>query len=256
MCGTCGCSEPVRLADASAHHDHGATGHDHAHPPATSRMVVLERDVLAKNDSVAERNRAGFHEHGLLVTNLMSSPGSGKTTLLERTLRVLANDCPIAVVEGDQETVIDSDRLRATGCAVVQINTGAGCHLDAEMLAGGIESLQPADGSVVFVENVGNLVCPAMFDLGETKRIVIASVTEGEDKPLKYPHMFRSSDLVLLNKTDLLPHLRFDVEQFVRNVHKVNPEAEVLRVSAVSGEGLHTWCDWIRAEIRPAGMPL
>jgi hydrogenase nickel incorporation protein HypB len=232
-------------------HDHGI-GHDHGHGHAVpDRTVLLEQRVLAHNDELAERNRAWFAEHGILAVNLMSSPGSGKTTLLERTIRELGDERAVAVVEGDQETVFDAERIRATGCRVVQINTGAGCHLDADMLASALRGLDPADGSVVFVENVGNLVCPALFDLGEGSRVVIMSVTEGADKPLKYPHMFRTADVVLLNKTDLLPYVDFDVDAFLTDVRRVRPDTQVIPLSATTGEGTHRWHNWLRTQLDP-----
>jgi hydrogenase nickel incorporation protein HypB len=232
MCGTCGCEEAGESS-------------------AGTRTVTLEQEVLAKNDALAEHNRIWLRKRGIAAINLMSSPGAGKTSLLERTLREF-RDAPAAVIEGDQETAFDADRLRACGSPVVQLNTGQGCHLDAAMLAEGLRTLQPSGGSVVFVENVGNLVCPALFDLGENARVVIASVTEGEDKPLKYPHMFRASDLVLLNKVDLLPHLAFDVESFRANARRTNPGIEILPVSAWRGEGLDEWHAWLRDRI-PVG---
>ena len=176
----------------------------------------------------------------------MSSPGSGKTTLLERTIRDLAHGLPMAVIEGDQETVFDADRIKATGCRVIQINTGAGCHLDADMLAKALRALDPANRSTVFIENVGNLVCPALFDLGERSRVVIMSVTEGADKPLKYPHMFRTADVVLLNKMDLLSYVDFDLDVFSTALEQVNQRALVLRISTTGGEGLDGWYDWLR----------
>ena len=228
MCGTCGCA-----AEA---------GHGHGH----ARTVPLEVDVLAKNDGLAAANREEFARRGIVVLNLMSSPGSGKTTLLERTVRSLGAELPMAVLEGDQETVLDADRISAAGAHVVQINTGAGCHLDAGMVARALPSLAPADGSVVFVENVGNLVCPALFDLGERARVVIMSVTEGADKPLKYPHMFRTADLVLINKVDLLPYVDFDVAACVAAARRARPGVAVLEVAATSGDGLDAWYAWVR----------
>jgi hydrogenase nickel incorporation protein HypB len=211
-----------------------------------TRTVALEQDVLAKNDLLAERNRGWLRGRDILAVNVMSSPGAGKTTLLERTVRELGGELPISVVEGDQETLLDAERIKATGAPVVQINTGSGCHLDAEMLERGLATLAPPMGSVLFIENVGNLVCPALFDLGEEHRAVIMSVTEGPDKPLKYPHMFASSDLVVLNKIDLLPYLDFDLDAFLRDARKVNPDVRVLQVSATTGEGLDGWYRWLR----------
>jgi hydrogenase nickel incorporation protein HypB len=235
MCATCGCSDtPV--------HEHG---HGHHH----SRVLTLEQDVLAKNDLLAARNRDWFAAHGIVALNLMSSPGAGKTTLLERTIHDVGGELGISVVEGDQETLLDAERIRAAGCAAVQINTGSGCHLDAEMLARGLRELRPPDGSVVLVENVGNLVCPALFDLGEQAKVVIMSVTEGADKPLKYPQMFRSGSLLLLNKIDLLPHVDFDLARCTSLATQVNPHLEVLTVSATRGDGIDAWYDWLRARL-------
>ena len=228
MCGTCGCA-----AEA---------GHGHGH----GRTVPLEVDLLAKNDGLAAANREEFAQRGIVVLNLMSSPGSGKTTLLERTVRALGAHLPVSVLEGDQETALDADRIGAAGARVVQINTGAGCHLDAGLVARAMPALAPADGSVVFVENVGNLVCPALFDLGERARVVIMSVTEGADKPLKYPHMFRTADLVLLNKVDLLPYVDFDVAACVSAARRARPGVAVLEVSATRGDGLDAWYAWVR----------
>jgi hydrogenase nickel incorporation protein HypB len=181
----------------------------------------------------------------------MSSPGAGKTTLLTRTILDLAGELPVSVIEGDQETLLDTERIAETGCRVVQINTGSGCHLDAEMVERGLRALAPRNDSVLFIENVGNLVCPALFDLGETAKVVITSTTEGEDKPLKYPQMFAAADLVLLNKVDLLPYLDFDVDRCLAGIRRVNPGAEVLRLSATQGEGLQGWYDWLRSRVGP-----
>ncbi|HJQ46686.1 MAG TPA: hydrogenase nickel incorporation protein HypB [Amycolatopsis sp.] len=205
--------------------------------------MTLEQDVLAKNDHLAGHNREWLAAHDVFTVNVMSSPGAGKTTLLERTIGEF--DGPVAVVEGDQETLLDAERIKAAGAPVIQINTGAGCHLDANMLAGALETLRPQRGSVLFVENVGNLVCPALFDLGENVRAVIMSVTEGADKPRKYPHMFASSDLVLLNKIDLLPYVDFDVAAFLRDARTVNPRVQVLQVSATRGDGVDAWYRWL-----------
>ncbi|MCU1281163.1 MAG: Hydrogenase isoenzymes nickel incorporation protein HypB [bacterium] len=201
--------------------------------------------MLAHNQHLADHNRHWLRARGVTAINLMSSPGAGKTTLLERTLAELAGELPLAVVEGDQETQADADRIRAAGGRAVQINTGTGCHLDAAMVARAVAELDPQRG-VLFIENVGNLVCPALFDLGESARVVIASVTEGEDKPLKYPHMFRAAELVVLNKIDLLPHVDFSVERFAAHLRTVNPRARLLPLSARNGEGLAAWIDFVR----------
>ena len=243
MCTTCGCSDSatVRIGPpGDPHADH------HDHGDQHGRVLTLEQDLLAKNDLLATRNRDWLHERDILAVNLMSSPGSGKTTLLERTAREARGMFPIAVVEGDQETQLDADRILATGVSAVQINTGTGCHLDADMLRRAVTTLAPGPGTVLFVENVGNLVCPALFDLGEDYRVVIMSVTEGPDKPRKYPHMFATADLVLLNKIDLLPYLAFDAASFLRDARAVNPHMRVLQVSATTGAGLQNWYDWLR----------
>jgi hydrogenase nickel incorporation protein HypB len=221
MCGSCGCSDDTGV----------------------NRLVVLEQKVLARNDHLAEHNRAWLAERDVVAVNLMSSPGSGKTTLLERTIRELGG--AVSVVEGDQETEFDADRIRATGAPVVQVNTGAGCHLDADMVARALGKLDPPRGSLVFVENVGNLVCPALFDLGERCRVVVMSVTEGADKPLKYPHMFTTADVVILNKMDLLPYVDFDSARFTNSLNQLNEEAEVIRVSATRGDGIQAWYGWL-----------
>ena len=216
-------------------------------------MVELETRILAKNDALAAKNRAWFAGREILALNLVSSPGAGKTTLLERTIRDLKDELKLYVVEGDQATANDGERIRAAGAAAVQVNTGAGCHLEADMVARGLAELKPPSGSVVMIENVGNLVCPAMFDLGERAKVVILSVTEGEDKPLKYPHMFRAAEIMILNKTDLLPHVDFSVPQAIANAREVNPGIMVLQVSARSGEGMAEWYGWLRHEIGKAG---
>jgi hydrogenase nickel incorporation protein HypB len=235
--------------------------HDHAHPqPAerheaaaeSSRTIAIEQAVLAKNDELAARNRAWLADRRITSVNLMSSPGSGKTTLLERTIGELTCRRDVSVIEGDQETTLDADRIRATGCPVVQINTGAGCHLDADMLARGLHQLAPREGSLLFVENVGNLVCPALFDLGEHARAVVISVTEGDDKPLKYPHMFAAADVVVVNKVDLLDYVDFDVERCAANARLVKPQLQVFPVSATKGDGLDAWYEWLMTA--PAGM--
>jgi hydrogenase nickel incorporation protein HypB len=235
MCGTCGCAE---------------NGSD-------SRTIILQQKILAKNDELAERNRMFLADRNATMLNLMSSPGAGKTTLLESMAGVFSEFPQVSVIEGDQETALDADRIKAVGCAVVQINTGAGCHLDAEMVAAALNELDPQPGSIVIVENVGNLVCPALFDLGESARIVLASVTEGGDKPLKYPHMFRQADLVLVTKIDLLPYVDFDLERYASDLRRLSPRAELLTVSARTGEGITAWCDWLRVagRARPLSQP-
>ena len=258
MCATCGCSGDTILVYPDHEHEHGHAhehghehehGHGHGHQEPQTRTVTLEQAVLARNDALAERNREWFAQHGILAVNLMSSPGAGKTTLLERTIRELGAELQVSVVEGDQETVLDADRIRATGAPAVQINTGSGCHLDAQMLAGGLQTLDPPDSSVVLIENVGNLVCPALFDLGEQARVVITSVTEGAEKPRKYPQMFRAADLVLLNKIDLLPYVDFDVAAFLEGARRANPGVEVLQLSATTGDGIGDWYGWLRARL-------
>jgi len=250
MCATCGCSGGSAHDHDHDHghdghdHDHGhghGHGHDHDHHDAVRRTIRFEQDLLAKNRQIAEANRRELGRRGVAAFNLMSSPGAGKTTLLERSLRRMTR---VAVIEGDQETQADADRIRAAGGRAVQINTGTGCHLDATMVARALAELDP-QGGVVFIENVGNLVCPALFDLGELARVVIASVTEGEDKPLKYPHMFRAAELVLLNKVDLLPHVEFSVEAFAANARKVHPRVRILPLSAKSGEGFDAWLGYV-----------
>lgn len=233
-------------------HDHG---HDHPHthdlqvPGRDSQTIALEAAVLGKNQALAERNRGWLAGRGVLALNLMSSPGAGKTTLLERCIRDLHGQVSISVVEGDQATANDAQRIRATGAAAVQVNTGTGCHLEADMFERALKLLQPAAGSLVVVENVGNLVCPALFDLGENARVVIFSVTEGEDKPLKYPHMFSTADVLLLSKIDLLPHLRVNLQLMLDNALAVNPSLKIFPVSAYTGEGLDAWYGWLRDEL-------
>jgi hydrogenase nickel incorporation protein HypB len=264
MCSTCGCGDDTgtrvtTLFTASpegsrAAHDHD---HDHAHPhrhepasPGSTETLVLERDILAKNDLLASYNRDWLTSQGITALNVMSSPGSGKTTLLARTITEMsgaAGGRSFAVVEGDQETLLDAERIRATGAPVVQINTGAGCHLDADMFRRGLAALAPQPGSVLFVENVGNLVCPALFDLGESARVVVISVTEGADKPLKYPQMFAGADLVLINKADLLPYVDFDVEACIDFARRVRPGVDCLLLSATTGAGIQAWYEWVAA---------
>jgi hydrogenase nickel incorporation protein HypB len=260
MCSTCGCGQAdVRLTtlgrDAAGEphghdHDHSHNhSHDHSHvhlaPDAElhTHTVDLEIAVLAKNDALAASNRTWLAGRGVTALNLMSSPGSGKTTLLERT--IVGVERSITVIEGDQETVYDAERIRCAGARAVQVNTGAGCHLDAMMVSRALHELDPEPDSLVFIENVGNLVCPALFDLGEAAKVVVISVTEGDDKPLKYPHMFAAADLVLVNKTDLLPYVDFDVERLTRDARSLNPGLEVLPVSARTGHNFDAWLGWL-----------
>jgi hydrogenase nickel incorporation protein HypB len=257
VCATCGCSGPgVRVIDPAERpglshvHSHGHRHHDHDHRAEDrGHTIALEQRVLAKNDELAEDNRRWLAGRGILAINLMSSPGAGKTTLLERTIADLTDTLPVSVLEGDQETLLDADRITATGCRVVQINTGSGCHLDAAMVERGLRALDPPDASLLFIENVGNLVCPALFDLGEAAKIVITSVTEGEDKPVKYPRMFAAADLVLLNKIDLLPYLVFDTARWRAAIQRINPRAKVLEMSASRGDGLAAWYAWLREHL-------
>lgn len=280
MCGICGCGQPdgtIRIKKVSAMapllhahgHDHAHDGHDHAHHhheheqghhhhhhaphrhegnhfrPGTT-VLQIEQDILGKNNLLAERNRGYFEAKKILALNLVSSPGSGKTALLERTLADLKDERTCAVIEGDQQTSNDAERIAVTGAEVVQINTGKGCHLEADMVHRALKELNPAEGSILFIENVGNLVCPAMFDLGEKARVVIVSVTEGEDKPLKYPDMFHSSQLCIINKMDLLPYVCFDVEKFKEYARRVSHITEFIELSATTGQGMEQWYDWLR----------
>lgn len=238
---------PSRSAEGDLHYGHGEAG---THAPGISqrKMLDVEIDVLEKNNRLAARNRARFAAKGQLVLNLVSSPGSGKTTLLTETLLRLKAKTACAVIEGDQQTVNDAARIRATGTPAIQVNTGKGCHLDAQMIAEAAPRLELADSGILFIENVGNLVCPAGFDLGERHKVAVLSVTEGEDKPLKYPHMFAAASLMLLNKIDLLPYLNFDVEQCLTCAREVNPDIEIILLSATSGEGMEQWLNWLEAQ--------
>lgn len=235
-------------------HLHFGAGPAHAHVPglSQSQMLKVEQDILGKNDALAALNRRMLAARGIFALNLVSSPGSGKTTLLVRTIGELAERVDVAVIEGDQQTEFDAERIRETGVPALQINTGKGCHLDADMVARGLHKLAPADGSLLLIENVGNLVCPAAFDLGEAHKVAILSVTEGEDKPLKYPDMFAAADLMLLNKIDLLPHLNFDVERAIAYARRVNPKLIVMQVSAQTGEGFAEWLAWIEQGLQRA----
>lgn len=232
------------------HHIHNHSGsdhsHDHEHTGTTRTIVSVETDILHANNLMAERNRGIFEAKKLSVINLMSSPGSGKTTLLERTINDLKDKLKFYVIEGDQQTMNDADRIKTTGVSVVQINTGNGCHLDAEMINRAVKRLDPENGSVLLIENVGNLVCPSLFDLGEAGRVVIMSVTEGEDKPVKYPNMFRLASLCILNKTDLLPYLDYDMEKALEYGKQINPLLQFIQLSAKTGEGMEEWYEWIK----------
>jgi hydrogenase nickel incorporation protein HypB len=229
--------------------DGAGPAHSHAPGLARTRMVQVERAILAQNDAQAARNRRFLAEHGICALNLVSSPGAGKTTLLVETIKALRaapqDAVQVAVIEGDQQTSNDADRIRATGVHAVQINTGKGCHLDASQIERAIAHLAPADDSVLFIENVGNLVCPAAFDLGEAHKVVVLSVTEGDDKPLKYPDMFAAARLMVLTKTDLLPHVDFDVPRCIAYARRVNPAIEVLLASAKTGQGMDAWVEWL-----------
>ncbi|PSJ18412.1 hydrogenase nickel incorporation protein HypB [Nitrosomonas supralitoralis] len=284
MCATCGCGigqtringkiiqslhlrNPIhfRPLKPSNNHDHApllsiknnrtsetldfGTGIADKHAPGMShgRMIKIERDILEKNNQYATENRCYLSKLGVFALNLVSSPGSGKTTLLVKTIQILQNKLPMIVIEGDQQTDNDAARIRETGIPVTQINTGKGCHLDAFMVKQAIQQISPQQNSVLFIENVGNLVCPSNFDLGEAHKVVILSVTEGEDKPLKYPDMFHAADLMLLNKCDLLPYLSFDVDLAIEYAHRVHPGLPVIQISATLGSGMQIWVDWIEA---------
>jgi hydrogenase nickel incorporation protein HypB len=273
MCGVCGCESETKatlfnlqtgkeVALEREPHDHEhvhADGTRHSHGPEASHdqhgmhrggdVIDLETRILGKNDALAATNRAWFSGREILALNLVSSPGAGKTTLLERTIRDLKEEQMFFVIEGDQATTTDGERIRAAGAAAVQVNTGTGCHLEADMVARGLTELKPKVGSVVMIENVGNLVCPALFDLGEQAKVAILSVTEGEDKPLKYPHMFRAATVMILNKIDLLPYVDFDVSLAIAHARQVNPDITVFQLSARSGDGLDAWYDWLRVQL-------
>lgn len=263
MCATCGCNtdESVKLTlldgnetrggeekgTGSNGHDHHH--HDHHHDGHGSQKLELEKDILHKNDLMAQRIRGYLEAKNIIAINLVSSPGSGKTTLLEKTIQQLKGEIPISVIEGDQQSTNDARRIQATGARVVQINTGNGCHLDAEMIHQAIDTLAPKENSLLFIENVGNLVCPALFDLGENKRVVIISVTEGTDKPEKYPNMFASSSLCIFNKVDLLPHVDFDLEQAREYALRVNHHLHFIETSALNMEGMDLWMDWLKKQL-------
>ncbi|PLX74890.1 MAG: hydrogenase accessory protein HypB [Desulfuromonas sp.] len=237
MCINCGCDTTGQPSLHSHDHSHGGD--------STLRTLRIEEDLLAKNNRLAATNRNRFQEYRLLVLNLVSSPGSGKTSILERTLSECRDRFSFAVIEGDQQTANDAERIAATGVPVRQINTGSGCHLDAHMIGHGVEEFDLQATDILMIENVGNLVCPASFDLGEDHKVAVLSVTEGEDKPLKYPQMFQAADLLLINKVDLLPYLNFDLEQCKAFARQVNPQIEIVELSCQNGSGMSQWYDWL-----------
>lgn len=273
MCETCGCSESgeFKIHDLHHHHDHepihdhehnhghshnhdyghehshehDGVSHSHEHDHPHQKVINLNVDILSDNNRLAQLNRRFFEGRKVLCLNLVSSPGSGKTSILEKTIQALISTRKIAVIEGDQQTLLDAERIEKSGAPAIQINTGSGCHLDARMVELALEKLEVESGSILFIENVGNLVCPAMFDLGESKRVVVISVTEGEDKPLKYPYMFQSSHLCLINKSDLLPYVDFNTEKAIEYARSVNPKLEFILVSAKTGEGMDLWYEWL-----------
>ncbi|MEI6681708.1 MAG: hydrogenase nickel incorporation protein HypB [Bacteroidota bacterium] len=280
MCDTCGCGNPdeFKIHDHNHshdhehhghHHDHDHHGHDHDHDHhghdhdhdhhghdldhhqdhSTKKVISLNMDILSENNRLAERNRGWFEGKKVLALNMVSSPGSGKTTILEKTIQSLASAHKIFVIEGDQQTTRDADRIEKSGAPAIQINTGSGCHLDAKMIHIALKKLDVTDRSILFIENVGNLVCPAMFDLGEQKRVVVISTTEGDDKPMKYPYMFQTSNLCIINKTDLLPYVDFSVETAMNYARQLNPGLEFILMSARSGEGMSQWFDWLTSQL-------
>jgi len=244
MCGTCGCGQP----DGHHHHHGHEHGHHHHHDETESRRVSVEADLLDRNRAFAAENRAWLDQRHIFALNLVSSPGSGKTTLLTGMIKGAGGKFDVAVIEGDQQTSLDAERIAAAGARAHQINTGNMCHLDAHMVGHAVEHLQPTNGSVLVIENVGNLICPAAFDLGEHLRVALISVTEGEEKPLKYPQMFETSQAVIINKCDLLPHLQFDLDSCRENIRRINPQAQIFELSATTGEGLCLWLQWLEQQ--------
>lgn len=276
MCVTCGCSSDeneikiIRVDGTTVQHSHShnhgfgshvhSHSHDHSHTHDHNqehfhhdhnhiKEINLEKDILHKNDLLAERNKGYFEAKNIFAINLVSSPGSGKTSILERTIADLKNEISFNVIEGDQQTTNDADRIAALHVPVIQINTGKGCHLDSEMIAKAVKELSPKEGSLMMIENVGNLVCPSMFDLGENSRVVIISVTEGEDKPIKYPDMFYGSQVCIINKIDLLPYLKFDLNKLKEYAKKVNPNLVFFEVSATTGEGMDSWYTFLKKSV-------
>lgn len=255
MCGTCGCGEEDNVTytkpgedhhhSHNHHHPHDHHDHEHGHHHHHKKEIQLEINILSQNNKVAERNRGYFEALEITALNLVSSPGSGKTSLLEKTITGMKKGNNLYIIEGDQQTTRDADRINKAGAPVIQVNTGNGCHLDAEMVNHAVKELKPARKSLLFIENVGNLVCPSLFDLGESKRVVIISVTEGDDKPIKYPTMFKSSQLCIINKTDLLPYVDFDMEKAKEYARRVNPDLEFIELSVKTGEGMDKWYEWL-----------
>ncbi len=272
MCGTCGCGEDDHITyrkpgqddhmhshahlhgdhvhshphSHSHHHDHHHDDHHHHQDGSSVHTIELQRNILSKNDLTAERNRGYFEALNVVALNLVSSPGSGKTSLLERTIMDKGESYECAVIEGDQQTMNDANRIESAGAPAIQINTGTGCHLDALMVNKAVKQLDLKPKTVLFIENVGNLVCPSLFDLGETKRVVITSVTEGDDKPAKYPTMFETAHLCVINKIDLLPYVDFDMEKFKSTARQINHHIEFLELSAKTGDGMESWSSWIQ----------
>ena len=264
MCSTCGCGQPedevkilipgeenISKENGTHHHNHQHHdhSHDHQHDHSSTSQIDLERNILHENDLLAARNRGFLEAKNVFSINMVSSPGSGKTTLLEESIKLLKDELDMSIIEGDQQSMNDADRIAATGVPVVQVNTGKGCHLDAHMVLHAIKKLEIKNDSMLFIENVGNLVCPAMFDLGENKRVVIISVTEGEDKPIKYPYMFDSSHVCIINKIDLLPYVNFSVEKVREYAMRINHHLEIFELSATTGEGMDHWIDWLKMQI-------
>jgi hydrogenase nickel incorporation protein HypB len=257
MCETCGCGKPdeFHIHEPGQDHDHDHLqenmhehdGHWHSHPHehTPKKVIDLNVDILSENNRLAEWNRGYFEGKNVVCFNLVSSPGSGKTSILERTIHDLSSSRKIFVIEGDQQTTRDADRIEKAGAPAIQINTGSGCHLDAKMIQSALKKIEVENRSILFIENVGNLVCPALFDLGEKKRVLVISVTEGDDKPLKYPYMFKSADLCIINKTDLLPYVDFKVETFINSARQLNPDIEFILMSAKTGEGMAEWYNWL-----------
>ncbi len=254
MCGVCGCGHPSGKASITkpdkenrptAHH-HGHEHHHHHHHPKS--VLELEQDILRENQLAAAKNRGYFEAKNILALNFVSSPGSGKTSLLEVTLKALKDEMPFYVIEGDQQTLNDAKRIQALGIPVVQVNTGKGCHLESDMIFDAVKQLEPQENALLLIENVGNLVCPSLFDLGEDKRIVVISTTEGEDKPLKYPDIFHSADVCIINKMDLVPYLNTNVDKIKEYALQVNHRLTFFETSCTTGEGLDEWFDWLRAQ--------